>query len=1083
MRSATIISALFAGGALATPVAKWLEERALVVEKVTHTTVVWVTAGQPVPTPPATAPKKAAVVAGHKPHHRPHAHAAAQPAPPAPAPAAPAPPPSSPAAVAPVPQKAAVPVADAPETSQAPPAADPSPKPASNSGSSSGSSAPTAYVDNLDTTSDVYKDLVLQHHNVHRANHSADDLAWDDTLAKYAEQTARTCVWAHDLTPGGGGYGQNIAAGTKAENISAILTNGFYNDEIELFPGYGSDNVDMSNFEKWGHFTQMLWKTTQKVGCYTYTCSPPGAPPLDCNPSTGQSYLKNTGCGNGGMNAIFTVCNYSPPGNYGGQYSKTKPASCAQSLESAYLWNPERFDQRWLQANMTTAEEGEELRLVNRLGESRSPYVRGHMHNPVAWQMWGDESIALAKTHNRLLFLSIGYAACHWCHVMERESFSSPEIAQILNSHFIPIKIDREERPDVDAIYMNYVQATTGSGGWPLNVFVTPDLEPVFGGTYWPGPNHSMTAQGTLISQTVGFLQILGKMREVWTKQEPRCRESAKQITRQLREFAEEGVHSRQLGEKSDADGLEIDLLEEAYQHFLKKYDNVNGGFSLAPKFPTPVNLQFLLRLGQWPQAVKDIVGEEECSNAAGMVINTLRAMARGGIRDQIGCGFSRYSVTKDWSLPHFEKMLYDQAQLLDVYLDAFLTTRDPEMLGAVYDVATYLTSPPMAAPSGGFYSAEDADSYPTSSDNEKREGAYYVWTLKEFRSVLGDRDGNICARFYGVLADGNVARENDPHDEFINQNVLKVTTTPAALAKQVGMAESEVVAILKEGRKKLREHRDKSRPRPALDDKIVVAWNGLAIGALARTGAALEDIDPDKSKTCRNAAEAAVNLIRKELFDYDTKTLYRVYREGRGDTLGFCDDYAFLIHGLIDLYEATFEEQYLEFADTLQTSQIHFFHDPSASAFFTTSPASPHLLLHLKSGMDAAEPSSNSISASNLHRLASLLNHDPYRELAISTAAAFEAEVEQFPWCFAGMLGSVVMARCGVKNVVVVGQQSMREVQKLVRGVVKPGRTVARGDGEWIRGRNGLVAHLDREVARVMVCEGGMCMEGVEHV
>ncbi|KAI4188997.1 MAG: hypothetical protein L6R41_001751 [Letrouitia leprolyta] len=318
MRSATIISALFAGGALATPVAKWLEERALVVEHVTTTTVVWVTAGQPLPTPPAPAPKKAVVAAPYKAHHHPHAHAAAQPAPAAPAPAAPAPPPSSPAAVAPVPVKAAEPVVEPPKSTSTPAAA-PSPKPESNSGSSS---APTTYVDNLDTTSDTYKALVLQHHNVHRANHSADDLTWDDTLAQYAEQTAKTCVWGHDLSPGGGGYGQNIAAGTAANNISAILTNGFYNDEMMLYPGYGSDSPDMSNFEKWGHFSQMLWQSTQKVGCYTYTCSPPGAPPLDCNPSTGQSYLKNTGCGNGGMNAIFTVCNYSPPGNYAGQYSK-----------------------------------------------------------------------------------------------------------------------------------------------------------------------------------------------------------------------------------------------------------------------------------------------------------------------------------------------------------------------------------------------------------------------------------------------------------------------------------------------------------------------------------------------------------------------------------------------------------------------------------------------------------------------------------------------------------------------------------------------------------------------------------------
>ncbi|KAL8827092.1 MAG: hypothetical protein Q9170_007155 [Blastenia crenularia] len=944
MRTSIILSTLIAGGSLATPVKKWLEERALVIDYVTTTTVVWVTAGQPLPTTSTmaavaaapAAPKKAAAA----PNYHPHKHAHPHPTTPSSSPTPP-PPSSSPVAPAPVPASSS-PVEQPKSTSTPPPPPPATTTPATSSGSSN---APTGYVDNLDTTSDVYKALVLTHHNVHRSNHSADDLVWDDTLASYAAQTAKTCVWGHDLSPGGGGYGQNIAAGTQANNISAILSNGFYNDEMMLFPSYGSDSPDMSNFEKWGHFSQMLWQSTKKVGCYTYTCSPAGAPPLDCNPSTGQSYLKNTGCGNGGMNAIFTVCNYSPPGNYAGEYSKVgKPMGKdldGLGFAASLLWLQHSLlplsmellenENCWLCTKMVANEGDNELRLVNRLGESRSPYVRGHMDNPVAWQMWGDESLGLAKRYNRLLFLSIGYAACHCrcvslayrargCHVMERESFSSPEIAQILNAHFIPIKIDREERPDVDAIYMNYVQATTGSGGWPLNVFITPDLEPVFGGTYWPGPNHSMTAQGTLMSHTVGFLEILQKMRDVWTKQEARCRESAKEITRQLREFAEEGVHSRQLGEKNDGDGLELDLLEEAYQHFRKKYDNINGGFSTAPKFPTPVNLQFLLRLGQWPQAVKDVVGEEECTNAAGMVINTLRNMARGGIRDQIGYGFSRYSVTKDWSLPHFEKMLYDQAQLLDVYLDAFLITRDPEMLGAVYDIATYLTTPPMAAPTGGFYSAEDADSSPAFSDNEKREGAYYVWTLKEFRSVLGDRDGNICARFYGVLADGNVARENDPHDEFLSQNVLNVTTTPAALAKQVGMAESEVVTILKGGRNKLREYRDKNRPRPALDDKIVVAWNGLALGALARTSVALEEIDPEKSGVCRKAAEDTANFIRKELFDDDSKTLYRVYREGRGDTPGFCDDYAFLIHGLIDLYEATFNESYLEFADTLQS-------------------------------------------------------------------------------------------------------------------------------------------------------------------
>lgn len=503
------------------------------------------------------------------------------------------------------------------------------------------------------------------------------------------------------------------------------------------------------------------------------------------------------------------------------------------------------------------------------------------------------------------------------CHVMERESFSSPEIAQILNSSFIPIKIDREERPDIDAIYMNYVQAITGSGGWPLNVFVTPDLEPVFGGTYWRGPSIPMTLTAT---ETIGFLDILKKMEAVWVHQEGRCRESAKEITRQLREFAEEGVYAHQMGPKHDGDGLELELLEEAYQHFERKYDKVNGGFSGPPKFALPVNLRFLLRLNQGPEIVKHIVGEDECKNAATMAVNTLRKMAKGGIRDHVGHGFARYSVTADWSLPHFEKMLYDQAQLLHVYLDAFLITHDPEILEVVYDIASYLTSQPMAAPSGGFYSAEDADSYPTKSDVEKREGAYYVWSLRAFQDVLGHRNGDICARFYGVTADGNIARGNDPHDEFISQNVLSIKSTPLALAKDLGMAEHEIIQILKDSRTKLREFRSVERPPPTLDDKIIVAWNGLAIGALARTSAALESLDKAKAKEYRTAAEKAVAFIKKELFDEESAMLWRVYREGRGDTPGFCDDYAFLIQGLIDLYEATFNEEYLQFADTLQS-------------------------------------------------------------------------------------------------------------------------------------------------------------------
>ena len=597
---------------------------------------------------------------------------------------------------------------------------------------------------------------------------------------------------------------------------------------------------------------------------------------------------------------------------------------------------------------------------------------------------------------------------------MERESFSAPEVAKLLNDNFIPIKLDREERPDLDAIYMNYVQATSGSGGWPLNVFVTPELEPVFGGTYWPGPNNSMTAVETAMSQTVGFLDVLEKMKTVWKNQEGRCRLEAKEITRQLRKFAEEGVHSHgsRMGEKDDGEALEIELLEEAYQHFERRYDKTNGGFSSAPKFPTPVNISFLLRLSQWPSTVKDIVGDAECAFATTMAVTTLRKMARGGIRDQIGFGFARYSVTKDWSLPHFEKMLYDQAQLLSVYLDAFLLTHDAEMLGAVYDIATYLTSPPISG-TGGFYSAEDADSLPNQTSTEKGEGAFYVWTHKEVLSLLGPRDADIVCRFYGISPDGNVAPYNDPHDEFINQNVLRITTTPTLLAQTLSLPESTITSILKSARQKMREHRDTHRPRPTLDNKIIVSWNGLTISALARTAGALQFIDPAKSSSCLNAALSAVSFIRRALFDEATQTLYRVYSQGaRGETKGLCDDYAFLIASLLDLYETTFDDNHLSFADTLQRLQLDRFQDGNNLAgFYTTpSPHPPDLLLRLKSGMDSAEPSGNNISARNLYRLGSMLNDDAYIRAAGRTVAAFEAEVEQFPFTFAGMLGSVVM-------------------------------------------------------------------------
>lgn len=503
------------------------------------------------------------------------------------------------------------------------------------------------------------------------------------------------------------------------------------------------------------------------------------------------------------------------------------------------------------------------------------------------------------------------------CHVMERESFENEEVAAILNDSFIPVKVDREERPDIDRIYMNFVQATTGSGGWPLNVFVTPDLEPVFGGTYWPGPNSNTTPY----EDQVDFLGILNKLSTVWREQEDRCRQDSAQILKQLKDFAAEGTFGDRLGEGGE--GLEIELLEEAHHHFASTFDKVNGGFGSAPKFPTPSKLSFLLRLGQYPQVVQDIVGESECQDAENMAISTLRKMARGGIRDHIGNGFARYSVTADWSLPHFEKMLYDNAQLLHIYLDAFLLSRDAEFLGVVYDIGEYLTTT-LAHDAGGFYSSEDADSFYKKGDAEKREGAFYVWTKRELENVLGPQSEPILSAFYNVSSHGNVAPENDAHDEFIDQNVLAIVSNPSSLSSTFGVKEEEVVRIIKEGKAALRAHREKERVRPALDDKIVVSWNGIAIGALARTAAVIKGFDPEKSSRFLAAAVKAASFIRDELYDKETKILYRVWREGRGETQGFADDYAFLIDGLIDLYESTFDESWLRWADDLQRNLPH---------------------------------------------------------------------------------------------------------------------------------------------------------------
>ncbi|KAF2772262.1 hypothetical protein EJ03DRAFT_266830 [Teratosphaeria nubilosa] len=713
--------------------------------------------------------------------------------------------------------------------------------------------------------------------------------------------------------------------------------------------------------------------------------------------------------------------------------------------------------------------------LQNRCGESKSPYVRSHMHNPTAWQLWTPETLDLARDTNRLLFVSIGYSACHWCHVMAHESFDDPRIAQLLNENFIPVKIDREERPDIDRQYMDFLQATTSGGGWPLNVFVTPDLEPVFGGTYWPGAKSERAQQGG-----ANFEQILLKVTDMWKTQESRIRESGKQITAQLRDFAQEGTLAENEGDGED--GLEFDVLEEAYEHYKKRFDSRFGGFGGAPKFPTPVHVRSLLRFGTHPQIVRDIIGDEDVAHGRHMALKTMECIAKGGIKDQIGHGFARYSVTRDWSLPHFEKMLYDNAQLLPLYLDAYLLTKSELFLETVHDVATYLTTEPMQSSLGGINASEDADSAPTANDPHKKEGAFYVWSYDEMKEALSPEQLELCAKYWGAKPDGNVDPRFDPQGELVGKNTLCVQYDIPDLAKEIGKPEEEVKRTIQSGRQALLTYRDTNRPRPSLDDKIVTAWNGLAIGGLARTATALFSSDPSASQRYLSGAVKAVDCIKTNLYDPSTHTLKRVFREGPGATPGFADDYAFLISGLLDLYECTFDSTYLEFADELQKTQIKLFADEKNGGFFSTPANQPDILIRTKDGMDNSEPSTNGVSAQNLFRLGTLLNDAKYEKVAKRTVGAFETEIGQHPGLFTGLMSSIVASKIGMRGVMIVGEGEVAEAAlRKVRETVRPNVTVLRVGGggakdEWLRGRNGLVKDLDGKKEMVQLCEGQRC-------
>ncbi|KAI8979591.1 hypothetical protein BDF20DRAFT_870526 [Mycotypha africana] len=636
-------------------------------------------------------------------------------------------------------------------------------------------------------------------------------------------------------------------------------------------------------------------------------------------------------------------------------------------------------------------------KMTNRLIHEKSPYLLQHAHNPVDWYPWGEEAFKKAKTEDKPIFLSVGYSTCHWCHVMEHESFEKEDVAEVMNKYYINIKVDREENPGIDKLYMTFVQLTTGGGGWPMSVFLTPDLHPFFGATYLP-PEDKYGRPG--------FKTLLNRIAQLWQADSEKIKLSGEDMTKQLKSYV-------QAMPSSSATDVEPDTVAaDTFDHFRQTFDGINGGFGSAPKFPTPVQLQFLFEYYAYNHRLSE--KKEDAQKALDMALFTLRKIAAGGIHDHVGSGFHRYSTDKKWHVPHFEKMLYDQAQLLSLYSIAFQLTREKLYATVVKDIILYL-SRDLRHGKGAFYCAEDADSFPTANDTRKKEGAFCVWEMSEIRYLLGEDDAEVFSTQFGCEENGNVDPRKDPHNELKHKNVLFQAKTSEETAKKTGLDVSRVNEILTSCKQKLWQYRATRRPKPHRDEKILTAWNGLTISGLVQAYEALQD------PTILALAVETAEFIHNELYISSSQTLLRNYCNGPSNIDGFIDDYCFLIQALIDLYEATFEERWLEWASILQEKQDELFFDTEGGGYFNTS-KDKAVLINMKEEQDGAEPSANSVSLRNLVRLSVLLNNRQYAKKAEATAKSFNHTLKKFPFTVPALVASFMLLSKGVKEIVLAG-------------------------------------------------------------
>ncbi len=639
---------------------------------------------------------------------------------------------------------------------------------------------------------------------------------------------------------------------------------------------------------------------------------------------------------------------------------------------------------------------------MNRLARERSPYLLQHAANPVDWYPWGDEAFEKARAENKPIFLSIGYSTCHWCHVMEHESFESQAVAETLNAAFVSIKVDREERPDVDRVYMTFVQSTTGSGGWPMTVFLTPELKPFFGGTYFPP--HSKWGRP-------GFMDLLGEISRVWHHDRARVDFAAAELFDRLTSVA--GADGRAQSESSIA---APDALAEAVEQYQVAFDRRNGGFGDSPKFPRPAELLFLLREHARTGAQPPLM----------MAAETLRAMALGGMRDHVGGGFHRYSVDAEWRVPHFEKMLYDQAQLVLAYLEAAQATGNDFFAAVAEDTLAYVARDLRDA-AGGFHSAEDADSVPPEG-GPKKEGAFYVWSDAEIGALLGDDAAIVRARF-GIQPDGNAPE--DPQGEFTGRNLLYTAQSVEEVASATGRSADDVAAVLGRARQILFDARA-GRPRPHLDDKVLTSWNGMMIAAFARATRVLPD--RPQAREWLDLARGAARCIRTSLWRADG-TLLRRYREGDAAIEAYAEDYAALIWGLLELFQADGDPAWLAWARDLQAQQDARFWDEQDGGWFSTTGRDPSVLLRLKDDYDGAEPSASSVSVLNLLTLAHLADDGEARRKAERTLGRYGARAGRAARVIPMMLAGLSAWHAGAAQVVLLeGDQTLALKTEMAR-------------------------------------------------